>query len=113
VYASKLFEVIKSHLPDGHAYADDTQLYLSFQADSEADQAEAVSAMERCIASISNWMKLDKLKLNSDKTEIILIGTKAQLSKIKFDHIKVDSCRFSCTLTIRSPFEKLFQTFFF
>ena len=89
VYASKLFEVIKSHLPDAHAYADDTQLYLSFQEDSEADQAEAVSAMERCIASISNWMKLDKLKLNSDKTEIILIGTKPQLSKIKFDHIKV------------------------
>ena len=88
VYASKLFQVIKSHLPDTHAYADDTQLYLSFQADSEADQAEAVSAMERCIASISNWMKLDKLKLNSDKTEIILIGTKPQLSKIKFDHIK-------------------------
>ena len=77
MYASKLFEVIKSHLPDAHAYADDTQLYLSFQADSEADQAEAVSAMERrMIASISNWMKLDKLKLNSDKTEIILIGTK-------------------------------------
>ena len=89
VYASKLFEVIKFHLPDAHAYADDTQLYLSFQADSEADQAEAVSAMERCIANISNWMKLDKLKLNSDKTEIILIGTKPQLSKIKFDHIKV------------------------
>ena len=55
VYASKLFEVNKSHLPDVHAYADDTQLYLSFQADSEADQAEAVSgAMERCIASVSN-----------------------------------------------------------
>ena len=34
-------------------------------------------------------MKLDKFKLNSDKTEIILIGTKPQLSKIKFDHIKV------------------------
>ena len=61
VYASKLFEVIESHLPDVHAYADDTQLYLSFQADSEADQAEAVSAMERCIASISNWMKLNKV----------------------------------------------------
>ena len=42
--------------------------------------------MERCIASISNWMKLDKLNLNS---EIILIGTKPQLNKIKFDHIKV------------------------
>ena len=34
VYASKLLEVIKSHLPQAHAYADDTQLYLSFKPDS-------------------------------------------------------------------------------
>ena len=27
LYASKLFEVIKEHLPTAHAYADDTQLY--------------------------------------------------------------------------------------
>ena len=60
-----------------------TQLYLSFQPNSEVNQVEAVNVMERCIASIGNWMKLDKLKLNSDKTEIILIGTKPQLKKIK------------------------------
>ena len=29
IYSSKLFEVIKYHLPQAHAYADDTQLYLS------------------------------------------------------------------------------------
>ena len=89
VCASKLFEVIKFYLPEVHAYADDTQLYLSFQSNSEADQVEAVNVMERCIASIGNWMKLDKIKLNSDKTEIILISTKPQLKKIKFNHIKV------------------------
>ena len=47
VYASKLFEVIKFYLPEVHAYADDTQLYLSFQPNSEADQVEAVNVMER------------------------------------------------------------------
>jgi len=35
IYSSKLFEVIKYHLPQAHAYADDTQLYLSFSPDSE------------------------------------------------------------------------------
>ena len=34
IYSSKLFEVIKYHLPQAHAYADDTQLYLSFSPDS-------------------------------------------------------------------------------
>ena len=33
IYSSKLFEVIKYHLPEAHAYADDTQLYLSFSPD--------------------------------------------------------------------------------
>ena len=34
MYASKLFEVVKNHLPNIHAYADDTQKYLSFKPDS-------------------------------------------------------------------------------
>ena len=36
LYASKLFEVIKHHLPSAHAYADDTQLYVSFKPDCSA-----------------------------------------------------------------------------
>ena len=52
IYPSKLFEVIKYHLPQAHAYADDTQLYLSFSPDSTTNQADAVVAMERCILDI-------------------------------------------------------------
>ena len=33
IYASILFQVIEKHLPDIHAYADDAQLYLSFEPD--------------------------------------------------------------------------------
>ena len=56
---AKLFEVIKYHLPEAHAYADDTQLYLSFSPDSAINQNDAVVDMERCISGIT-----DKLKLN-------------------------------------------------
>ena len=79
VYASKLFQVIRAHLPDVHAYTDDTQPYSSFQPNFEVEQQEAVQAMERCIASTGTWMELDKLKLNSDKTEIILVSSRPQL----------------------------------
>ena len=37
-YASKLFQVIKNHLPNAYAYADDTQLYLSFKPDSSMSE---------------------------------------------------------------------------
>ena len=41
-----------------------------------------MTAMESCIADISQWMHSDKLKLNSDKTECLLIGTRQQLQKV-------------------------------
>jgi len=42
IYSSKLFEVIKDHLHVAHAYADDTQLYLSFKPISSSSQSEAI-----------------------------------------------------------------------
>ena len=38
--------------------------------------------MENCIRVIEAWMIIDKLKLNDGKPELMLIGTKQQLSKI-------------------------------
>ena len=52
VYASKLFTIIKKHLPNVHCFADDTQLYLSFKSDDKSSLDEAVSAMNRCISEI-------------------------------------------------------------
>jgi len=89
IYSSKLFEVIKYHLHRAHAYADDTQLYSSFSPDSATNQADVVVAMERCILDIRTWMLTDKLKLNDDKTEFILIGTKQELSKVNIDSLTV------------------------
>lgn len=58
-YASTLFEIVKAHLPNAHAYADDTQLYLSFKPYSHTNQTEAVGAMEACIEDIRAWMAAD------------------------------------------------------
>ena len=74
-YASKLFQVIKNHLHNAHAYADDTQLYLSFKPDSSMGEREARGAMERCIRAVRAWLTVDKLKLNEDVSEFMLIGT--------------------------------------
>lgn len=89
MYASKLFNIIETHLPSVHALADDTQLYLSFKANSTTSQTEALEALQDCISSIRAWMLVDKLKLNDDKTEIIIIGTRAQLQKIDIKNVKV------------------------
>ena len=81
MYASKLFDVIKEHLPTAHAYADDTQLYLSFKPGNGASEEESIAAMETCIKAVRTWMTKDKLKLNDSKTEFLIIGTRQQLKK--------------------------------
>ena len=82
LYSSELFSIIKKHLPTSHAFADDTQLYISFKPDSDIDKETALTAMRECILDIKQWMLSDKLKLNDSKTEIILIGTRQQLAKV-------------------------------
>ena len=82
VYGSKLFTVIKKNLPNVHCFADDTQLYLSFKSDDKSNLDEAISAMNRCVRDLRNWMIRDRLMINDDKTELTLIGTRQQLGRI-------------------------------
>ena len=89
IYASKLFEVVKNYLPQSHAYADDTQLNLSFNSDSACLQNDAVEAMEQCIQAIQSWMIEDKLCLNDNKTEFMIIGTRKQLAQVNIDGLSV------------------------
>ena len=78
---SKLFDIVKGHLPHVHTYADDTQ-YIAFKPDFAVNALDAVNAMELCIRDLRTCMLHDKLKLNDDKTEFILSGTRQQLAKV-------------------------------
>jgi hypothetical protein len=52
-----------------HQYADDMQLYLAFDLDK---QEEAMARMEACVSDIRICMRQNKLKLNEDKTELLM-----------------------------------------
>jgi len=62
-----------------HAYADDTQVYVTTQA---SDQGTAMGRFTSCIVRIRDWMASNRLKLNEDKTQVIWLGTWQQLSKL-------------------------------
>ena len=89
VYASKIFEIVGKHNLEIHCYADDSQLYLSFCPNDNANQEAALARVERCIEDIRNWMLNDKLKLNDDKTEFMIIGTSQQLAKVSINSLRV------------------------
>ena len=53
IYASGDLRSLKSTSPmQAHAYASDTQLYLSFKADSTSSQIDAVNSIEHCVDAI-------------------------------------------------------------
>lgn len=95
ICASKLFEVIKRQLPNVHCYADDSQLCLSFKPDSLASQEAAVTVMQNCINDTHRWMLTDRLILNVDKTEFLILSTTEQLCKVTINHLTVGMITFS------------------
>ena len=84
-----LFEIIKHHFPTVHCYADDTQVYISFCPNESLDQLNAAELLESCIDDIRAWMLHDNLKLNDEKTELLIIGTPQQLDNVVITHIRV------------------------
>ena len=102
MYASKLFDIIKGHLPRTHSYADDTQLYLSFRPDTISSQSNAVDAMERCNSAIRCWMIKDKLNVNYSKIEFIQIGTRQQLAKVDIKGLVVGDATISPVTAVKN-----------
>ena len=102
IYASKLFQILKPHLPSVHTYADATQLYLSFKPSDSSSAVEAVSAMQKCICDVRAWMREDQLMLNDDKTEFLIIGTRQQLSKVSIQSIKIGQTEVSPVASARN-----------
>jgi len=45
--------------------------------------------MENCITDVRSWMINDKLMLNDDETEFLVIGTSKQLSEVSVCSVRV------------------------
>uniref|UniRef100_A0A803TP95 Reverse transcriptase domain-containing protein n=1 Tax=Anolis carolinensis TaxID=28377 RepID=A0A803TP95_ANOCA len=74
IYMKLLGEIIRSFGVQCHLYTDDVQLCHSFPPVTK----EAVQVLNRCLAAVSDWMRANKLKLNPDKTEVLLVSRRAE-----------------------------------
>ena len=82
LYTRPLGDVIRHHQLDVHFYADDTQLYVSFMNNDPEERSTVVAHLSDCIKDVRTWLTQNMLKLNDEKTEVILFTSKHGLKSL-------------------------------
>lgn len=86
LYVQPLSLLIHEHDFPFHFYADDTQIYKSVPLPL-FDKAS--SDLFKCISSVNDWMHTNKLKLNQDKTELIVFGSRKAINNLPSHSITI------------------------
>lgn len=98
LYMLPLGNIMRKHSIHFHCYADDTQLYLSMKP----DETNQLSKLEACFKEIKIWMTRNFLLLNSDKTEVIVLGPKHLRDSVSNDIAALDGISLASSTTVRN-----------
>ena len=77
LYTGCLGDICRAHGIVFHLYTDDQQVYLSFNPSSIHSKENCITKLQSCIEDIGRWMTQNFLKLNTDKTELILSNSQS------------------------------------
>ena len=84
LYSADVPLIANQHGLGIHCYFDDGQIYVFVKA---AAAVGMVNKVAPCIEEIDPWMSSSRLKLNSEKTQFIWLGSRQQLSKVGVNHV--------------------------
>ena len=48
-----------------------------------------MTSVQECICAIAHWMDSNKVKLNTDKSEAMTVGTASRINQIESDSIRI------------------------
>jgi hypothetical protein len=88
-YTHPIADIISEHKGvKYHFYADDIQLYISFNPRNKSEVDNALTTLTKCITAIKLWMDRNMLQLNETKTEFFILSNprfQHSLSEVKLN----------------------------
>ena len=98
IYTIELYYLLQSLKVECHFYADDTQIYFSVLEPNQGREK-----FQEVYSAVENWMYRRKLKLNSGKTEIMLVGSQTKVSLLSnFTEMTVGTSTVTLSQKVRS-----------
>ena len=89
LYAATIQEILTENI-NIYAYADDHNFGDSFYPDTkQINERECILGLEKSMVDINNWMNMNRLKMNPDKTEFMYFGSCHQLKKCAIQTIHI------------------------
>uniref|UniRef100_A0A669B839 Reverse transcriptase domain-containing protein n=1 Tax=Oreochromis niloticus TaxID=8128 RepID=A0A669B839_ORENI len=98
LYMLPLGSIIRRHSINFHCSADDTQLYLSMKP----GNTHQLVKLQECLKDIKTWMAANFLLLNSDKTEVIVLGPENLRNMVSNQILTLDGITLASSNAVRN-----------
>lgn len=102
IYTNPLGSLIRVMLLMFHMYADDTQLWKAFNPRNASSQLAASTCIRDGISKIADWMFENKLKLNREKTEFMVIVSSRNQHYITENKLSLEYDTINASNTVRN-----------
>ena len=93
-------DIATKHNVQDMFYADDSQLYVTF--DAKSANTHSLRTLESCVSDIKKWMLSNMLMLNDGKTEVIIFGSRHNMQLVPSIDVVVGDCTIKSVCSVRN-----------
>ena len=102
MYSQYVSTIVRRHGLNYHIYADDVQIYMSFDSNVPGDAACAIFKTTSCVDELRVWLMKNMLKLNDSKTEFSIAASSHNMNRLSDINFQIGSTVMTPSPTIKN-----------